>query len=196
MEKEKIADKLVLDVISQADSIAKANKKNSESTFESEIKKYTEAIEEETNLFIQQELEELKLSLTQNESQSKWTLKRDLLEKRSALVNQLFDEVKEDLIAFTKKNDYSSYCKKHLQRIQETIDVQSGSLLVKKADMKLFEELVKELKLTLLIQTMDHILIGGFKFVSQDGLKEVDETLDTILANQMEWFYKNSNFVL
>ena len=41
-----------------------------------------------------------------------------------------------------------------------------------------------------------NILLGGLRMVGEDGKIAVDDTLDTRLASQREWFQKNSGLII
>ena len=48
----------------------------------------------------------------------------------------------------------------------------------------------------LIFEADDSISLGGLRMVSEDGKIAVDDTLDTRLAAQREWFQKHSGLIL
>jgi len=193
MEQEKLA-KILLESISHQNTDRLTNL---QSDFELQrrllIDKYRKEANEEANLYIEQELFELKNNLIQNESQSKWKIKKDLFIKRGQLVNELMDTVFNDLLVFSKSSAYQVWCEKHLlSTIKLDQGLTQGTLLVKSVDQALFKDLVKTLNLDFKVESQDSILIGGFILKDKAGMVNYDATLDYDLKVQREWFTTHS----
>ena len=58
------------------------------------------------------------------------------------------------------------------------------------------DELVKAYGLNLEVEVSDKIKIGGFIIENKATNVVVDESLDTALENQKDWFYKTSGLMI
>lgn len=167
-----------------------------EESLQKELDLYHDQLEEETQLFIDQELSEIRQSLMKSDSQAKWKLKRNLLEKRNELTNHLFDDVLNDLLTFRSKDEYRVYLETTLLQTIKDYDLSNGFLRVSKLDEELAKQIVGDKKLNLVIKVDDSIRVGGFYISNLSELMEVDMTLDTKINDQKEWFYGHSTLIV
>lgn len=189
MEQEKLAENLVKAIQTQSQERLINLQADYESQRQETIDRFREEAQEEANVFSELALSELRNSLIQNESQSKWKVKKDLFIRRAELVDGLFAQVKQDLIAFTKTSEYKAFVKSSLERILSENTALGATILVKAPDLKLFEELAEK---RVQVQVSDRIHIGGFILKDKAGLMEIDESLDYTLKVQREWFTTHS----
>ncbi len=75
------------------------------------------------------------------------------------------------------------------------LDYTKGFFLVKEEDKEFFENLLKEKNIKSIVKA-DYIRLGGFKFESTELSILIDETLDSRVENQREWFQENSGFII
>ena len=167
-----------------------------EESLQKELDLYHDQLEEETQLYIDQELSEIRQSLMKSDSQAKWKLKRNLLEKRNELANRLFEEVLNDLLVFRSKDEYRTYFETTLIQTIENYDFREGFLRVSSLDEEFAKQLIKDKKLSLVLKIDDSIRVGGFYISNLTELMEVDMTLDTKLNDQKEWFYGHSTLIV
>jgi len=189
MEQEKLAENLVKAIQTQSQERLINLQADYESQRQETIEKFREEAQEEANVFSELALSELRNSLIQNESQSKWKVKKDLFIRRAELVDGLFAKVKHDLIDFTKTSEYKTFVKSSLDRILSENTALGATILVKAPDQKLFEELAEQ---RVHVEVSDRIHIGGFILKDKAGLMEIDESLDYTLKVQREWFTTHS----
>ena len=189
MEQEKLAENLVKAIQTQSQERLMNLQVDYESQRQETIEKFREEAQEEANVFSEMALSELRNSLIQNESQSKWKVKKDLFIRRAELVDGLFIKVKQDLIDFTKTSEYKDFIKVSLELILSENTASGATILVKATDQKLFETLSDQ-RVTVLVS--DRIHIGGFILKDKAGLMEIDESLDYTLKVQREWFTTHS----
>ncbi|MEI3293220.1 MAG: hypothetical protein V8R63_07105 [Thomasclavelia ramosa] len=71
-----------------------------------------------------------------------------------------------------------------------------STLELRQADMKYADELVKAYGIALEVEVSDKITIGGFIIKNKATNVVVDESLDTALENQKDWFYKTSGLMI
>lgn len=189
MEQEKLAENLVKAIQTQSQERLMNLQADYDSQRQEMIEKFRVEAQEEANVFSELALSELRNSLIQNESQSKWKVKKDLFIRRAELVDGLFIKVKQDLIDFTKTSEYKDFVKTSLERILSENTASGATILVKATDQKLFETLSNQ---RVIVLVSERIHIGGFILKDKAGLMEIDESLDYTLKVQREWFTTHS----
>jgi V/A-type H+/Na+-transporting ATPase subunit E len=189
MEQEKLAENLVKVIQTQSQQQLSNLQADFESQRQEMIERFRQEALEEAAVFSELALSELRNSLVQNESQSKWKVKKDLFIRRAELVDGLFSSVKQDLIDFSKTKAYESVVKTGLDRILSENPLESITLLVKAADLDLFKTLTGS-KADIIVS--DRLHIGGFIVKDKAGQMEIDESLDYKLKVQKEWFTTHS----
>lgn len=189
MEQEKLAETLLETIKAQSQERLANLQADYESQRREIIERYRQEATEEANVYIDMALSELKNSVVQNESQSKWKLKKDLFIKRAELVDGLFEQVQGDLLAFTRSEAYVTYLRDKLAQLLPDHPLQDTLILIKASDKALFEAILPPLARLVLSES---IHVGGFILKSADGIKERDETLDYALKVQREWFTTHS----
>jgi vacuolar-type H+-ATPase subunit E/Vma4 len=189
VEQEKLAESLLESIKAQSQERLANLQADYESQRREIIERYRQEATEEANVYIDMALSELKNSVVQNESQSKWKLKKDLFIKRAELVDGLFSQVRGDLIAFTQSAAYVPYLRDKLAKLLPDHPLQDTLILIKATDKAVFEAILPPLAQLVLTES---IHVGGFILKSVDGIKERDETLDYALKVQREWFTTHS----
>ncbi len=189
MEQEKLAESLLESIKAQSQERLANLQADYESQRREIIERYRQEATEEANVYIDMALSELKNSVVQNESQSKWKLKKDLFIKRAELVDGLFSQVRSDLIAFTQSAAYAPFLRDKLAKLLPDHPLQDTLILVKPSDKAVFEAILPPMAQLVLTES---IHVGGFILKSVDGIKERDETLDYALKVQREWFTTHS----
>ncbi len=189
MEQEKLAENLVKVIQTQSQQQLSNLQADFESQQQEMIERFRQEALEEAAVFSELALSELRNSLVQNESQSKWKVKKDLFIRRAELVDGLFSSVKQDLIAFSKTKEYETYVKETLDKVLLENPLEGIILLVKAADEALFKAVTGS---KADIKVSDRVHIGGFIVKDKAGLMEIDESLDYKLKVQKEWFTTHS----
>jgi hypothetical protein len=187
-------------IISAIDDDIKAQSQLVENQVEEEIKTlradqidfYREGLRKETDTYLEKELSDLRLYAATKASQDKLSTKRNLLALRTKMTNELFEEVRQDLVAFTKSAGYETYLSKCLDSIKVT---SGGVFYVRQEDQQLFGGLLKKRGYANPMQ--DHYLpIGGFLYVDEASKIEISCSLDERRLEQLEWFRSNSGFTI
>lgn len=187
-------DSIVTDVNEQADIVINQIKYEIENLKNEEISYFVQGLNKEIDSYFESELNDLRLSTATSISQCKLKTKRDLLKIRQDLANKLFDEIRDRLVKFVNSKEYDTFLKNKLNKYK--LDYTKGFFEVKENDLSKFKNLLESLNINSDVNSSNTIKIGGFNFVS-DALKlEIDETLDTSLKEQEEWFQDNSGFTL
>ena len=148
---------------------------------------------EETKVYLEQELSELKTAIHQGETQAKWKVKKDQFMRRNELVDQLFEEVAQKLKSYSQTKAYDVWVSEKLDTALNTYPTSTDfKLIVRPVDQPFFERLVKTKAPHFELETDETIFIGGFILVNPSDQTELDVTLDYRLCTQKEWFYSHS----
>ena len=142
------------------------------------------------------ELVEISSSASVEASLSQEEKTKKLVNKRDEYVTNIFKEAKEKLVAFAASKDYQKYLVEHIEKIGKLYQMEDSTLELRKDDMRYKDELVKAYGLNLEVEVSDKIKIGGFIIENKATNVVVDESLDTALENQKDWFYKTSGLMI
>ena len=159
MENKQLEENLVKAIQSQSQERLNQLQVDYDSRRQEIIEGFRHEAQEESNVFIEQALADLKNNLIQNESQSKWKIKKDLFIKRAELVDQLFEDIRQDLIAFTQGTDYKAFIKENLSKAMAKYPMDHTIILVKATDVDFIKTLVNE---KVKVAAFEQIHIGGF----------------------------------
>lgn len=157
------------------------------------IEGFKSEAQQETHVYLEQELADLRTSVLQSESQSKWKVKKDMFVRRNELVDGLFEDAIKQLKAFSQTKAYDALCLKNLDDVLAT-QAQDASfiLYVKPVDQPLFERLCKAKSCSLQVISQENIFVGGFVLSNPSLNIDIDKTLDYQVRLQKEWFYAHS----
>jgi len=159
-----------------------------------EITAFKAELNDKINSYREAELGGLNSKVASSESQAKINSQRDLLKLRRELVSSLFNKVKNQITDFRNSNEYADYLKGKLQK--NKIDYSKGYFVVRQEDIQVFKDVIKELEIVSEVKTDNDILLGGFRFRSVSMNIMFDETLDSNLNDQKEWFQNESGFII
>lgn len=154
-----------------------------------EAKKDAEAL-------LAKELAEISSSASVEASLSQEEKTKKLVVKRDEYVTNIFKEAKDKLITFVSSKDYQKYLIKHMEEICKLYQMEDSILELREEDMKYKDELIEAYGIALEVKTSDKIKIGGFIIKNKVTNVVVDESLDSALESQKDWFYKTSGLMI
>ncbi|MCD7893840.1 MAG: V-type ATP synthase subunit E [Erysipelotrichaceae bacterium] len=152
--------------------------------------------ERDADLKLKQEVEEMSSQAASEISEIHTDRTKKLIKKRDEYVNKVFNEAKEELIEFSKSNEYMPFMKAKIEKVADTFKDTDAILYIKEDDLSLKDELLKALGYDIEVKASDDIEIGGIMIEDLKNALIVDETLDFALKNQKEWFNKNSGLII
>lgn len=117
---------------------------------------------------------------------------RKLFIERSKMTEEVFKLTAEKLADFTKTDDYKSKLRQSAEQIAELFGDKSCVLYLNERDLDRADELKKLFKGGAEVQADKTIKIGGIKGYCEDMGIIADETLDSKLEEQREWFTENA----
>lgn len=124
-------------------------------------------------------------------------LRRQLYERRSQLTDELFAQAKARLRAFASGPDYPDYLRR---KAGEAAGVRcSGEVVVlqvRPEDLRYEKDLIQDCGAPCHVEKTDAIALGGLLVSLPESGRAADETLDTALEAQRQWFYETSELFL
>lgn len=120
----------------------------------------------------------------------------DLIAKREELQNKVFEEAKQQLLAFTNDAKYQAWVEKQIQSLD--LDLYEGGLEIRitSKDEALFATLKSSFNGEVQIVVDNALEIGGFVATNRAKGLIVDCSLDDRLESCKEWFYNHSGLVI
>lgn len=118
-----------------------------------------------------------------------------MLLDRNNIKDAVFSNVKERILKFKASDDYKKFLLKSFEQCTAALGGDGFTVSFSKDDLPLAETL-KASGIDFDAVFDDSIKLGGIKVMSRDGKLTADDTLDTRLASEAEWFEKNSGLVI
>lgn len=150
----------------------------------------------DAELRLKQEVDEMSSQASTEISESHIERTKKLIAMRDKYVKDIFAKAKDELIAFTKSNEYLPFMQAKIKKIANHFEGTNAVMFVNAQDLKMKEDLMKAFGKSLKVEVSDNIIIGGFIIEDRESALVVDETLDFALKNQKEWFNKNSGLII
>jgi len=145
---------------------------------------------------IQKEMAEMRNGISREMAQREMNDRRKLLEQRKKITEEVFERAAKSLNEFTQKSDYSHLLQKFAGELSKTFHKPGTVLFLKKDDQK-YQELIQQAfgsDCTFKIDADIHI--GGIRAYNSEMGIVADETLDSMLEDQLEWFEENSGMAV
>ena len=182
----------------------------SESFKKQELEKAeTEGIREAYTL-IQREMTAIRTEISSQLSRDEMASRKKIFEKRNKMTENVFEKVTQRLVEFTKTADYEKLMLESVKKIAQALKADDVIFFIKESDLKFADKIkvaytaerLKDKKLadkiksafspSCEVKSSKEIKIGGITGRSASLGLIADETLDTKLDGQREWFYQNS----
>lgn len=149
----------------------------------------------DADLKLKQE-EEMSSNASAEISESHIERTKKLIEKRDEYVKTIFAKAREELVAFTQSKEYASFMEEKIKKVAADFVGTNSIMFVASKDLSMEKALVKAFGSDIKVEASEDITIGGFIIENKESSLVVDETLDFALANQKEWFNKNSGLII
>jgi vacuolar-type H+-ATPase subunit E/Vma4 len=158
---------------------------------EAEIDALTEAYQ-----LIQKEMAEMRNGISHEMSLRGMNARRDILAKRQKITNDVFERTAKKLCEFTEKSDYVVLLQKFAGNLQKTFDKSGTVICIKNGDQKYEEQIKAAFGKDCTFKVDAGIQIGGIRAYNSEMGIMADETLDSLLEGQHEWFEENSGLAV
>ena len=115
-----------------------------------------------------------------------------LNEKRAEITRNVFDSARDKLLAFTRSDAYEDFLKKSAAEFAKAFPDGEVVIYVKSEDEKYASVIAEAFGRECAVETDSSIVIGGCRCKAQNGKVMADDTLETRLEAQKDWFLRNS----
>lgn len=150
----------------------------------------------ESSDMIKREQAALQKEIRLEMSRRELTARRQLLEKRREMTEKIFEEAKVKLIDFTESDVYPAFLAASFEAIASEIPADGTVYYASERDKKREIILQKFLPDGAKLEFVKDIQIGGIRaYHAPSGLMP-DDTLDTRLEQQREWFAASSGLTM
>lgn len=119
---------------------------------------------------------------------------KNVNDKRQEIVESVFIDAKKKLENYAKTKEYQTHLLSSLTKLCQQMNVQGATLYVNENDKQLEKEIRSIIKDECVIEVKAQI--GGFILGNKRVGIIVDDSYDSLLEDQKEWFYHNSGLVI
>lgn len=158
-----------------------------------ELKKAEDEGLKDAYVLIQKEMGAMRTGITSEMAKREEKSKQALYQKRMEIVEDVFHKASQKLLSYTKTQEYAQLLKKSAQEIAACFEGKPCVLHIRKEDEALQDALLSCFPPSAC--TIEHdssIKLGGVTGSCESMGIVVDQTLDTKLKDQLEWFLQNS----
>jgi Archaeal/vacuolar-type H+-ATPase subunit E len=158
---------------------------------EAEVDALTEAYR-----LIQKEMAEMRNGIAREMARREMDGRRELLEQRQKITEQVFERAKQQLTEFTQKAEYAALLQKFASQLPDQFRRSGTVIEIRKEDEQFEDQIKNAFGGDCTFRVEPGILIGGIRaYNSEIGLM-ADETLDSMLEDQRERFEEDSGMAV
>ena len=195
------------DIVSKTDNFLKAIEKyaaEQRSKIESEAeafksKELNKAEEDglkEAYVLLQKKMLSINTSIARELSKAENASRKSTFAKRQEIEDKVFERAKEKLLEYAGTDKYIQKLLESTKTVSEKLTADDVTLYVCERDLKLKNKIISAFGRKCDVQASNEIQIGGIMGISRKVGLLADETLDTKLQNQREWFCENSGLTI
>lgn len=145
----------------------------------------------DVDIACEQELRELQSEYATRQSRLHDETDRRLMRKRNELAEMIFSDVIKKIEEFTQSKEYEDLLRSRAKELSQ-YNYPNSCIYIREADKKYANAIKSEFTDSIKIECDDEIRFGGLRLESIESGIVVDETFDSLLNEQKEWFYHNS----
>ena len=155
------------------------------------IKNAEKKAKSDSDKLIREKLEEQRNKQRSIIAKKSQQAQKELFIKRLEMTDTVFEKAKAKLIEFTNTSEYNEKLIKSAKEISELFGDESCTIYINEKDMDKADS-IKAIFINAEITTDNSIVIGGIKGFCPAMNIVADETIDTKLYAQKDWFIENS----
>jgi len=156
-----------------------------------EITAALNAAAEEAQIQTQVQMQAIQKIMNKRISVAQAEARRNLATLRERLTAQLFDRIKEDLVAFSKSDEYKAFLISYVKAGQDASHHPFAFVQLTPSDMHLGEAIQEATDLE--PEEGDENMLGGYKLISQNRGKVLEATFSARLTQARQEFIKELN---
>ncbi len=145
---------------------------------------------------IQKERLELQGDMSREMSRRDLAARKELLALRRDMMSRVFAEAEIQLAAFRASPAYMDYLKKAVRELESVLPTQGTFYEVGPQDTELLPQLRELCPQGCPVQVADDIRLGGIRGVNLSAGRMADNTLDTRLEEQKDWFITHAGLTV
>lgn len=157
-----------------------------------ELSKAEEEGLREAYVLIQKKMTDIRTEIAAQLSRAENSSRKKIFLRRMEIEQSVFDDAKKQILEFTQTEEYVTMLEKSARAVAEKLTAGDTVLLVRKADLKHRDRIAAAFGGKCGIQEYEDITIGGLIGQSRSMGILVDETLDSRLEAQHDWFCENA----
>lgn len=156
------------------------------------LKEAEETAKRDSEQLIRDNLHDIHKRLSAELAQQTQEGQKKLFIERAKMTDEVFKLASDKLLAFSQSDDYRGKLLENAKAISELFDGSSCVLYIKENDMCFSDEIKEMFSQDSEIKPDKKIKIGGIKGYCKSMGIIADETLDSKLDSQREWFLENA----
>ncbi len=191
------------DIVSKTDNFLKAIEKyaaeqrsrlesEAEEFKEKELNKAEEDGLKEAYVLLQRKMLSINTGIARELSKAQNASRKSIFEKRREIEDEVFERARKRLLEYAETDKYTEKLLESVKKISLKLTADDVVLYVSQRDMKLKNKIISAFGKKCDVQPSNEIMIGGITGISREMGLLADETLDTRLSQQREWFCENS----
>jgi len=122
--------------------------------------------------------------------------KRELLRHRRRLMDEIFAQAGERLAVFAGSDGYLPFLERCAAEVAGIFAVGEVMFFVRQADLKYERQLKAAFGRDCSVRESGDIRLGGLRAANRDCGQIADNSIDSRLEAQKDWFFENSGFAL
>lgn len=146
----------------------------------------------EAYTLIQRTMSEINNGISSEISQAESKSRNRIFLRRREIEDDVFARAEKKLAEYTETDKYADSLEKSVRRISERLTADDVVIYIRQKDMKYKDRLISAFGRKCTVEPSDEIRLGGISALSRSMGLLADETLDTKLNEQHEWFFENS----
>ncbi len=171
-------------------------KKETDYLYAKEMKRITEELQLKKDIKLSKELRDLQLTYQDKINQIGIGYDAKLIKERTFMTNIVFHNVLDRIFQFITSPAYETLMTEKLNALNIKYPNTKSIITISDHDSHLVKIIGETITSPHEIIKSPNIHLGGFEFLLDNEGVEIDETIDTKLASQREWFYRNSKLFI
>lgn len=145
---------------------------------------------------IQKEMAEMRNGIAREMARREMDGRRELLENRQKITQEVFERAKQKLVEYTQKPEYAALLQRFASELPDKFRGSGTVIQIRREDEKFEDQIKKAFGGDCTFKVELGILIGGIRAYNSEMGIMADETLDSMLEDQREWFEENSGMAV
>lgn len=182
-------------ILSQAEKESRALIEKANATRQKELAVAEDKIMAQTGLQLQKDSANMRHAYHASTAAARTEAREALLRKREELAVSVFDKAQEKLVVFSKTDGYPAFLLGEMQPIARAYDHTQSTVYLAEKDMPLAGEIQKLLPGAAVLPD-ENMRIGGWKLFNTAAGICIDQSFESRLLSQKEWFLATSGLVI